>query len=254
MSKKDTLLLVDDERHLLMALGDFLKYEDFNVVVAQSGEEALIQIENTTPDLIVLDISMPGMGGIGFLKAISSRDGKPKYPVLVLTARAAMKDFFDSIDVDGFIEKPCDEAELSRTIREILARRRADEKKRERVQAKILIAEDEETVAEEISTALKGAGYDVSIVQTGPEVLEKASADKPDAIIMKEILPRLNGSAVASLLDVMPTVNSTPVIIYDENRTVEEGRAKVESINCVKSFLATCDPAELTKAVAALVK
>ena len=253
MNEKDTILLVDDERHLLMALGDFLSHENFEVVVAQSGEEALTQLDKITPDLIVLDISMPGMGGMGFLKSISSNDGLPRFPVLVLTARSAMKDFFDSIDVDGFLEKPCDEADLSNKIREILARRRADDKKKSRSQPKILLAEDEASSSSEITDALTQRGYDVELVETGPEVLEKAAADKPDVIVMKEILPRLNGTAVASLLDVMPTINSTPVIIYDENRTAEDREAKIESIICLKSFLNSQDANKITEAVAELL-
>ncbi len=125
MSDKTHIQLVDDDEHLLVTLGDFLASEGFEVTKARSGEQALEQLKKISPDLIVLDISMPGMGGIGFLKQITAASGETRYPVLVLTARSAMKDFFDTVDVDGFAPKPCDEAELLGKIREILGRRRA---------------------------------------------------------------------------------------------------------------------------------
>ena len=65
-TRKEHILLVDDEKHLLVSLRDYLTFEHFTVTTAQSGEEALEVLERITPDLIVLDISMPGMGGMGF--------------------------------------------------------------------------------------------------------------------------------------------------------------------------------------------
>ena len=71
-----SVLLVDDDTSLLVTLSDFLKFEGYHVVTADSGEEALRRLEEIRPDLIILDMSMPGMGGVGFLKAISSSGGR----------------------------------------------------------------------------------------------------------------------------------------------------------------------------------
>ena len=106
------LLLIDDDTSLLVTLRDFLEFEGYDVVTADSGEKGLEMLGTMKPDLIVLDMSMPGMSGVGFLKAISSADGKPAHPVLVLTARANMAEFFANVDVDGFVAKPCDPSDL----------------------------------------------------------------------------------------------------------------------------------------------
>ncbi len=248
--RQDRILLVDDERHLLISLRDYLSSEKFEVVVAQSGEEALEHLEQVTPDLIVLDISMPGMGGLGFLKRISSPDGKTKYPVLVLTARSTMKEFFDTVEVDGFLAKPCDEAQLMRKIREILAGRSVMPEKQGRSRKKVLLAEDDGAISKHIIEALGRAGYDAEVVESGPEVLEKASVMKPDVILMKEILPRLNGSAVASLVEVMPSISRVPVVLYDESQAGREDLGgRYSSIKCVRKVLKTRASAALVKAV-----
>lgn len=249
-SRKDRILLVDDEKHLVISLRDYLTFENFEVTTARSGEEALKKLEKAEPDLIILDISMPGMGGVGFLKRISSDEGKPRYPVLVHTARAAMAEFFDTVEVDGFIGKPSDETELVNKIREIIAKRRGGtEKKPERTKRKILIAEDDPRAAGILSKDMVDAGYEIEIVESGPEVLEKAAKDKPDVILMKEILPKLNGSAVASLIEVMPSINMVPVVLYDESRTGAPGASRHSDLKCVKRFLTGFDSMALLKAI-----
>ena len=249
---KEHILLVDDEKHLLISLRDYLLYEKFEVTIAQSGEEALEKLKTMTPTLIILDISMPGMGGLGFLKRISSADGKSEYPVLVLTARSMMADFFGNLDIDGFIAKPCDETKLVSKIREIITRRKAVAEKQTRSSRIIIIAEDDETLSSELSTKLENAGCRAIVVGSGPEALEKAAGEKPDVLLIKEILPRLNGSAVASLMEVMPSLSSTPVILYDADRKGED-TDRFRKMKCVKKFLPTADADLLFKAVMELL-
>ncbi len=248
--RKKTILLVDDEKHLLVSLRDYLSYENFDVLTARSGEEALRTIEKTEPDLIVLDISMPGMGGVGFLKHISSSDGTPRHPVLVLTARGAMRDFFDSVAVDGFLEKPCEESELIRSIRRILARREQAAETGADAERRVLLAEDDPGLAARIETALRGAGYAVETVRSGPEILDRAPAFKPQAILVKEVLPRLNGGAAAALIEVMPSISMIPVILYDDTRDeASDAPWRGADNRCVRKTLATSSPDRLLKAV-----
>jgi DNA-binding response OmpR family regulator len=247
---KERILLVDDEKHLLISLRDYLTFENFDITIAQSGEEALAKLKTLTPDLIILDISMPGMGGLGFLKEISSTDGKLRHPVLVLTARSMMADFFGNLDVDGFLAKPCDETALVSKIRAIMSKHKAAKEKLQRRIKRVMIAEDDDKISRQLVSTFESAGYNVVVVTSGPEVLEKATTDKPDVLLIKEILPRLNGSAVAALVDVMPSLSSTPIILYDANRTSNDGAAeKFNRLKCVKQFLPTSDANRLLKAI-----
>ncbi len=214
MFSKHNILFVDDDRHLTRSMHDFLRHEGYNVTTASTAEAALKAIEIDKPDLIILDISMPGMGGIGFLKHISKADGSLSYPVLVLTARAAMNEFFTMLEVDGFLPKPCSEIDILRMIKKILHKSAGHTNTR----CKILLGEDDPRRSQNLKIAFTAAGYDVSAVSSGPEVLEQAVSIFPDVIIVKELFSGMNGSAVSRLLKSIPKTGHIPIIVHDETR------------------------------------
>lgn len=117
------IMVVDDNKPLLRMLSDFLAYKGYDITTAETGEEALMKVNEAKPDVILLDIGMPGMGGIGFLRKIMTDEGKLLYPVLVLTARTLAEDTFTSIDIEGIIAKPCDKNKLVEMIQGVLAKR-----------------------------------------------------------------------------------------------------------------------------------
>jgi two-component system, NtrC family, sensor kinase len=242
---KKQILLVDDDPSLLLTLGDFLKFEGYAVTTANSGENGLKVIERMTPDLIILDMSMPGMGGIGFLKEISTEGGKPKHPVLVLTARANMAEFFANVDVDGFVAKPCDPSDLLMEVARIIFLRSGNaedgtaEPVRER--KKVIVGEDDDLIRERLVNALAEGGFIVDAVSKGPEVLEQAIVQRPHLIVMKLIFAGMNGDAVANMLKAMPNTSEIPVILYDDSDPSISPAKYVTGKNGVKRFLKTSE-------------
>jgi DNA-binding response OmpR family regulator len=104
-SNKKTILLIDDDPSILLSVGDRLVFEGYEVLKAENAEAGVAVLRRTTPDLIILDIMMQGMGGLGFLKEFTSPAGKTPIPVLIFTARANMNDFFQTLQVAGVIAK-----------------------------------------------------------------------------------------------------------------------------------------------------
>jgi DNA-binding response OmpR family regulator len=252
--KRTCILLVDDDPHLLVTLGDFLTSEGFTVIRAESGEEALRRLGDVEPDLIVLDINMPGMGGIAFLKQITSASGKPRYPVLVLTARSTLKDFFKTVAVDGFAPKPCDQAELLGKIRHILAHRPAPAAAPSRPakvgHATVLLGEDDPNLSELLTARFKRSGFGVEVAVSGPEALEKAAVGQPDVIVLKRILAQMNGDIVASVLHQMSRSRAIPVILYDATGTMPKtDEAALRAAPNVKKRLSTDSPENLLRAI-----
>jgi CheY-like chemotaxis protein len=225
------ILLVDDNRNLLVTLGDYLAFEGFEVMQAESGEEAMIRIEEKKPDLIVLDISMPGMGGLGFLKRISSSNGSLQFPVLVLTARALMEDYFGSLAVDGFLAKPCTEQELVEKIRDILATRgkRKMDGTTDGIR-RIILAEDSPSFSAQIARVFRSELRACEVVEVfkGPEVLEKAISNRPELILVKQMLHGMNGTEVLSILRMMPKTCSVPVILYSTDHVMDLDKTRME--------------------------
>lgn len=213
--EKRKLLLVDDDTSLLITLRDFLRFEGYDVVTAESGEKALAVLEETNPDLIILDMSMPGMGGIGFLKEILHSDGKPRYPVLVLTARANMAEFFSDVEVDGFIAKPCDPQDLLMEVTRIIFLRRGEKQAAASgMRRRLVLGESDMGFASHMTKWFRDNGYLVEHCIKGPEALESCIVNRPDAIVLNETLEGMNGSSIAEMLGVMPNTKSIPIVLY----------------------------------------
>ena len=240
------LLLIDDEEHVRVSLRDFLEAEGFSVVMASSGEEGLDILTLVTPDLIILDVSMPGIGGIGFLKRIVDENGKPPYPVIVLTARSEMKDFFDGLNVDAFFAKPCDGGELCLEIRQVLSRTQSKLASASRARSMVLLGEEDDKVALPLIEILSACGVDVVRALTGPEVLEKAPVLKPDVIVLKQIMTLMNGAAVAQMLKVMPSQAGTPIVLYYDDATFKP-------TSDIREAVFSADPERIAQAVTSLL-
>ncbi|HTL48206.1 MAG TPA: CBS domain-containing protein [Verrucomicrobiae bacterium] len=114
------ILVIDDEEDFLCLVEEILSGEGYEVVTAVNGKEALKTLEKIKPDVIILDIAMPKMGGIAFYHSIASRvDGKPRYPIIVMTGRNEFRNLFHDLPVSGFMTKPFKVPELLELIRSI---------------------------------------------------------------------------------------------------------------------------------------
>jgi len=256
-TERKKILLIDDDTSLLVTLSDFLKFEGYDVITAESAESGLERLKEISPDLIVLDMSMPGMGGIGFLEEIST-NGTPSHPVLVLTARATMAEFFSQTQVDGFVAKPCNPADLLMEIGRIIFLRSgetetADELTIARTRS-ILLGEDRKEINDAIISSLEESGYSTETVFSGPDVLESAIVSKPDLIALRISLSGMNALAVTDVLSQMPNTRSIPVIVYgiDEEVADLELQAAVDENKIARIILDSNIP-DLLKSITTLL-
>ena len=119
------ILVVDDESAIRRALRPPLMELGFQVAEASRGEEALQALRNTPHDVVLLDINMPGIGGIETLKRI--RSFAPRLPVLMLTVRDDEEDKVEALELgaDDYVTKPFSTRELIARIRSAVRRVRA---------------------------------------------------------------------------------------------------------------------------------
>lgn len=243
-----TILFVDDDPAVLLSVGDQLRMEGFDVLTAESGDEAMQILKTTAPDLIILDISMPAMSGLAFLKKISGEDAKPRYPVLVFTARSNMEPFFSETSVDGFLAKTSDPSALLSEVRRILLKHgkaSPEHTPADRHRPKLLVIEDEPRVGARLRTFFSAAGYDITVLTSNAGLIEALQDKRPHVILLKEILPGVTGSSIAADLAPFTTACGISVILYDTSG-LHPADAKFPNVD---RFVSVNSPPELLKAV-----
>jgi DNA-binding response OmpR family regulator len=113
-----TILVVDDEQSIRFLYREELEEDGYRVITAADGEEALRKVRKEKPDLITLDIRMPGMDGIEVLHRIREMD--KEIPVIMSTAYGEYRNDFNVWASDAYVIKTANLGELKKTIKRLL--------------------------------------------------------------------------------------------------------------------------------------
>ncbi|HKB33109.1 MAG TPA: response regulator transcription factor [Candidatus Dormibacteraeota bacterium] len=116
-----TILVVDDEPRIVQLVRDYLEHGGFTVLVASDGAAALRTARTGRPDLVVLDLGLPGLDGLDVTRALR-RDGE--VPIIMLTARTEESDKLVGLELgaDDYLTKPFSPKELVARVRAVLRR------------------------------------------------------------------------------------------------------------------------------------
>ena len=185
MSK--TILVVDDKKELRVMVQAYLEQEGFRVVSAADGQEALFVARHEKPDLIILDLMMPKMGGYEFLNA---HKRQAETPIIILTAKLEEGDKVLGLELgaDDFVTKPFSMRELTARVRAVL--RRAA---REPAGAEMLRVAD--VTLDRASRLVKVSERAVDLTPSEFDLLSVFMAAPGRAFTRAELLDRLQGDA-----------------------------------------------------------
>jgi two-component system OmpR family response regulator len=122
MEENAKLLIVDDEPDIRDLLSTAFKFAGFAVETAANGEEALVKVRQTTPDLIILDIMMPRLSGLGVAKELRRKGDLT--PILFLSAKDEVEDKIAGLNIgaDDYVTKPFSLEEVGARVKAILKR------------------------------------------------------------------------------------------------------------------------------------
>ncbi|MCP4349246.1 MAG: response regulator [Desulfobacterales bacterium] len=172
---KKTVLVVDDEENIRKLLKKQLESEGYIVRLAQNGEEAVNHVKQEKPDLIILDVMMPGMNGFEVATILKSNPETMGIPILILSIVAnEAKEYRTGID--SFLAKPFKEDELLSEINMLISMGASKKD--------ILIIDEDRPVVKKLAQVLEEEGYRVVCAYDSSEGIERAKAEKPDMIIL----------------------------------------------------------------------
>ena len=117
------VLLIEDEPNIIEAISYILSRDGWTVHTHSNGETAMDKVSQGVPDLIILDVMLPGRSGYDILRDLRSGDATRDVPVMMLTARGQAKDreMAESLGVTRFMTKPFSNADVLESVRTLAA-------------------------------------------------------------------------------------------------------------------------------------
>lgn len=215
MSKK--LLTIDDSKAVRMIVKKAFKEFDLEIPEATNGVEGLAAASKESPDMILLDITMPVMDGIEMLTKLKADASLKHIPVIMLTAEAGKETVLKiaKIGIRDYIVKPFSEDTLVEKVGRIIDLRPISEQQEVRKKLtdplNILLVEDKPAIEEQFKTGFSNPSWTVNCVSSTGEAIDAAQESKQDIIIISLSLPRDQGIELFRILRSNPRNKYTPI-------------------------------------------
>ena len=196
-----SILVVEDDIDISRLIAHHLQQAGYQVHTAHTAEDALVYLEQSLPDLITLDIDLPGMAGDAFAARLKSDPATQDIPILVLSV---LYDDPASVQFGAYaLPKPIEQEELLATVGEML---------QGSSKGPVLVIDDDADVRKLLKSALEKRGFVVEMAGDGETGLAQVAEQRPGLILLDMIMPGTDGFAVLRALKEDPTTAAIPVI------------------------------------------
>lgn len=188
MAKKK-ILIIDDEADILMLLKVRLTEEGYAVETAANGSEGLESARSSKPDLIIMDLLMPGLSGYQLLSQIRGLGGVFHHlPIIIISAKPKMRDLFHTADIHSFLPKPFTPEELLVKIKSALhlhppVKVFSAENQEPSGGQQIILAGVDDYITQKLKRFLEMMNYQVFYALDEKEILDQAQIRDPDLIL-----------------------------------------------------------------------
>jgi two-component system cell cycle response regulator len=193
------ILIVEDNPTNLKLVSDVLEFEGYDILKAVDAEEAQVVLAATLPDLILMDIALPGMDGLTLTRKLKAGERTRGIRIVALTAFAMKGDDQKAFDAgcDGYITKPIDTRTLPEQVAGLLARASGQSRSS---RLKILVIEDRAVDTKLAVLVLSTVGHHVSAVEAAEQAFAAIKKDRPQLILLDLDLPGMDGLALVRKL------------------------------------------------------
>ncbi len=243
MKPNEIILIVDDDPTNVKLLAAKLGDSKYTILKAYGGEEALQKAQLENPDLVLLDVMMPGMNGFEVTAQMKNCTETADIPILLVTALDGSDSKTKGLEAgaDDFLNKPVHTAELKARVKSLLRMKRYHDQLKTRAHAQrsvlnpfssddtfsdlrlpnLLIVEDSPTDAKLIKSLLNSFACNILIVHSGEEALSICNNNKIDIMILDMLLPGLDGYEVTKQVKENASTQSTQIIVVTSLQDIE---------------------------------
>ena len=214
-------LVVEDDDKSAELLRVQLEHTGFRAVRAISAEAAMALAEQECPDLITLDIHLPGMDGWEFLNQFKQHPKFSGVPVVIVSI-VADKVLGLSLGASRVLQKPVGREELTQALAGIGFKLRPDGS-----QHTVLLVDDDPQSLQLLGTYLNPADFRVLLAFSGQEGIDMAQREHPDLLVLDLMMPQVSGFDVVATLKADPHTANIPVIVVTAKQITAEDRAKL---------------------------
>jgi signal transduction histidine kinase/DNA-binding response OmpR family regulator len=202
------VLVIDDDPTTRELLHRSLSADDVSVVMAADGEEGLLLVQALHPDVVILDVLLPGVDGWSVLSTIKGSPESADIPVIMLTI-VDDRDKGFVLGAHDYLTKPIDNARLTALVRGLCDNRQANA---DVSPTRILVAEDDAQERKQLCVAIEQAGWQAIEAASGAEVVASVRACAPDLILLDLMLADHDGVQIVEQLRTSEPGHAPPII------------------------------------------
>lgn len=230
------ILLVEDDPVQIEMIRKHLESLGYVLVVARNGQEGIKAAQVEKPDLILMDMIMPGMHGLEAVIKLKENPLTAGIPIIALTIMSSPKFVQECYraGIIGYIKKPYDPKTLLENVERVIG-------KPERKINKILIIAGASRLATMIEMRLVRQGYQVDSFAGGKSALSHAEKERPDIIILDITLPSKHVSAVLEAVKKPGRMEGVPVLLLSPQAREEEMVKEVANRGAAGFITSTSD-------------
>ncbi|MEM8614640.1 MAG: response regulator, partial [Cyanobacteria bacterium P01_H01_bin.105] len=200
------ILVCDDDPSVRTVIETMLEHQHYRVITVSSGQAAVAQATTKKPDVILLNLLMPGMSGWETLAALKARSQTRDIPVIILSGLSPEEGDNLHSEISNWIIKPPDEAILFQALQQALVSSRKN--------IQVLIVEDDLDLAQVLTAIFERHGITPHHASTGQAGIHLSQKVIPDLLVLDLTLPESNGFAVVDWLRQHNQLCRVPLVIY----------------------------------------